>query len=134
MNISLFKKFTCYKNYYQFLYLIFIINIIMIVSLLLLTIKMKTTLKYSGIINDNNILVISNLSYEDANTIIKSKYIKIDKDNVKFKVLESKNLKNFYTIKLELDKYYLDTKKVIAEVLIREENLYEFVLKTMKGE
>ncbi len=134
MNISLFKKFIRYKNYYQFLYLIFIINIIMIVILLLLTIKMKTTLKYSGIINNNNNLVISNLSYPEAKSIIESKDIKINNESIKFKVLESKNLLNSYTIKLELNKYYLDTKKVIAEVLVKEENLYEFVLHTMKGE
>ena len=134
MNISLFKKFTRYKSYYQFLYLIFIINIIMIVILLLLTIKMKTTLKYSGIISNNNNLIISNLSYQEAKSIIESKNIKIDNDTIKFKVLESKNLLNSYTIKLELNKYYLDTKKVIAEVLVKEENLYEFVLHTMKGD
>ncbi len=134
MNISLFKKFIRYKNYYQFLYLIFIINIIMIVVLLLLTMKMQTTLKYNGIISNNNILVISNLSHEDANSIIESNNLKIDREMVNFKILESRNLLNSYTIKLELDKYYLDTKKIVVEVLVKEENLYEFVLQTMKGE
>ena len=106
----------------------------MIVVLLLLTMKMQTTLKYNGIISNNNILVISNLSHEDANSIIESNNLKIDREMVNFKILESRNLLNSYTIKLELDKYYLDTKKIVVEVLVKEENLYEFVLQTMKGE
>ena len=134
MNISLFKKINRYQNYYQFLYGLLIINIMVVVTLLLLFLKNKTILKYDGIISDNNILVLSNLSSYDANLITNSLDIKIDDDSIKYKVLDYQEIRGSYTLKMSIDKYYLDSRSVEIEVLLKEENLGEFILKTMKGE
>ena len=134
MNISLFKKINRYQNYYQFMYGLLIINIMVVVILLLLFLKNKTILKYDGIISDNNILVLSNLSSYDANLITNSLDIKIDDDSIKYKVLDYQEIRGSYTLKMSIDKYYLDSRSVEIEVLLKEENLGEFILKTMKGE
>ena len=134
MNTSLFKKFNRYQTYYQFLYGLLIINIMVVVILLLLFLKNKTILRYDGIISDNNILVLSNLSSYDANLITNSLDIKIDDDSIKYKVLDYQEIRGSYTLKMSIDKYYLDSRSVEIEVLLKEENLGEFILKTMKGE
>ena len=134
MNISLFKKFNRYQNYYQFLYILLTINIMIVVILLLLFLKNKTVIKYNGIISNNNVLILSNLSSYDANLITNNLGIKINNENVRYKVLDSSNLRGSYTLKLSLDKYYFDSKSLEIEVLLKEENLYQFILKIMKGE
>ena len=134
MNTSLFNKFNRYQNYYQFLYGLLIINIMVVVTLLLLFLKNKTILKYDGIISNNNILVLSNLSSYDADLITNSLDIKIDDDSIKYRVLDYQEIRGSYTLKMSIDKYYLDSRSVEIEVLLKEENLGEFILKTMKGE
>ena len=116
------------------MYGLLIINIMVVVILLLLFLKNKTILKYDGIISDNNILVLSNLSSYDANLITNSLDIKIDDDSIKYKVLDYQEIRGSYTLKMSIDKYYLDSRSVEIEVLLKEENLGEFILKTMKGE
>ncbi len=134
MNVSLFGKFNRYQNYYQFLYVLLVINIIVVIIILLLFFKNKTIVKYSGIISNNNILVLSNLSSYDANLILESLDIKIDNESIKYEILDTQEVRGTYTLKLSLDKYYLNSKSIEVEVLLEEENLYQFILKTMKGD
>ena len=134
MNTSLYQKFNRNQGYYQFLYLLLIINIIVVVLIFLLCVKNKTIIKYDGIISNNNILVISNLEKYDVDLILDSKDIKINDQSIKYKVLDTKEVRGTYTLKLELNKYYLDSKSLRIDVLLKEENLYQFIVKIMRGE
>ncbi len=134
MNISLLDRFTCYKNYYQIMYFMVIFSIIIVLILEMLLFNNITSLNYKGIVSKNNNLVISGLDYLEAGMIIDSKRLEIDNKKMKYKVLGVDEGVNDYTLKLKLDAYYLDTKTLNIKVIIKEENLWQFMVRKMKGE
>ena len=116
------------------MYFMVISSIIIVLILEMLLFNNITSLNYKGIVSKNNNLVISGLDYLEAGMIIDSKRLEIDNKKMKYKVLGVDEGVNDYTLKLELDAYYLDTKTLNIKVIIKEENLWQFMIRKMKGE
>ncbi len=133
MNTSFLDKFKRHYLFYQFLYIFITISILTILLLLMLFLKNYTTLTYKGIVKDNQDLVISNLTKDDTNLILNSKLL-IENEKINYKVLDIYQENIMYTVKLELNKFFLDSRSIKVKFIVKEENLLEFIIRKVKGD
>ena len=133
MNVSLFDRFISYKNYYHFLYILILFLFITIIILVMLFFNNVISLNYKAIVSKNDNLVISDLDYLETETILESKRIEINSQKINYKVLEVDENLNNYTVKLKINNYFLDSQIVDLKVVLKEENLYQFVVRNIKG-
>ena len=135
MNINELKKFELLVNRYQLLYGFLIISISTLLVLGLLFFQNVVSYEYEGVVEEEK-LVFSNLSANDLNKLINTTEIIIQKEKLKFEIIDIVEFENQYSLLLNVDlkKKYLDKKTVKVKFIVKEESLYQFILNNMKGE
>ena len=135
MNINELKKFELLVNRYQLLYGFLIISISTLLVLGLLFFQNVVSYEYEGVVEEEK-LVFSNLSANDLNKLINTTEIIIEKEKLKFEIIDIVEFENQYSLLLNVDlkKKYLDKKTVKVKFIVKEESLYQFILNNMKGE
>ena len=134
MNINSFEKCNSRITYYQILYVFLIILITILGIIGLIYFKNITKINYQGIIKNNNVLEIENLTKDDVSLILESKKIKVEDKKIKHNMIDIEEKNNSYLVKINLDKKYLDNANLEVNCILKEESLYQFILKTMKGD
>ncbi len=134
MNISLLDRFSCHEKYYQFLYNFCLLIFLIALIFELLLFRNVISVNCKGVISQNNNLIIDNLDYSSVDYILNSKRIEVDEKILKYKVLEVKKGISNYTLKLKLDNFYLDSRTLNLKIILKDESLYQFILRKMKGE
>lgn len=133
MNINSYQKFISNIKFYQFMYVFLIILITFLTIIELFKFKNLVEINYQGIIN-NNYLEISNLTYDEVNSIIELEKVKIDNKEFKNEIVDILEINNTYLLKIKLNKVYLNNTSFEITYVLKEESLYQFILKTMKGD
>lgn len=133
MNISSLEKFNSNINYYQILYGFLVIIITSFIIIGLMYFKNITKREYYGVVN-NNILEISNLTYEEVALILECKKVMIKDNIIKNKIIDIKENNDNYLISIELNKIYLEGTKIKITYILNEESIYQFMLNRVKGD
>ena len=135
MNINELKKFELLVNRYQLLYGFLIISISTLLVLGLLFFQNVVSYEYEGVVEEEK-LVFSNLNANDLNKLINTTEIIIEKEKLKFEIIDIVEFENQYSLLLNVDlkKKYFDKKTIKAKFIVKEESLYQFILNNMKGE
>lgn len=133
MNISSLEKFNSNINYYQILYGFLVIIITSFIIIGLMYFKNITKREYYGVVN-NNILEISNLTYEEVALILECKKVMIKDNIIKNKIIDIKENNDNYLISIKLNKIYLEGTKIKITYILNEESIYQFMLNRVKGD
>lgn len=134
MNINAFEKFNSRITYYQILYVYLMALITVLCIIGLIYFKNITKINYQGIIKDNNVLEIENLTKDDVSLILESKKIKIKDKKIEHNMIDIEENNNSYLVKINLDKKYLENTILEVNCILKEESLYRFILKILKGD
>ena len=133
MNINSFDNFSLKRNIKQLLAGFLIISFSAMIIFLLFYLKNKTIFNYEGMVLNDNILEITNLSYLDVKTILDSDLNildrKISKDSI-----EIAKIQDTYQIQVTLDEIFIPGDKLKLNCIYFEESLFQFIKNTMKGE
>ena len=132
MNINMLEKFTVKIKKYQFLYGFLVVGVIFFLIGVLFRYKNINAREYKGFGLADGILVINNLNLDDIDFILNCEDVIInDKKQAKiiFEVGEDEN----YFVKLE-SKEIKKEKEITIRFVLKEENLYQFIVRNMKGE
>lgn len=133
MNISSLNKFKLNFKLYQLMYLFIVISILLIIIFQVFRFKNIIYYEYQGKVIDNNYLEISNLNENEAIKILNTDKIFIDNYLIKEKKL-LKEVNNLYNLKIKLPKLYKNNILINIKGVIKEEKLYQFIFRIMKGE
>lgn len=132
MNINMLEKFTVKIKKYQFLYGFLVVGVIFFLIGVLFRYKNINAREYKGFGLADGILVINNLNLDDIDFILNCEDVIInDKKQAKiiFEVGEDEN----YFVKLESEEIKKE-KEITVRFVLKEENLYQFIVRNMKGE
>ena len=132
MNINLLEKYRIKVKKYQFLYGFLVIGVISFFIGVLFRYKNINAREYKGFGLADGILVINNLNLDDIDFILNCEDVIInDKKQAKiiFEVGEDEN----YFVKLESEEIKKE-KEITIRFVLKEENLYQFIVRNMKGE
>lgn len=132
MNINMLEKFTVKIKKYQFLYGFLVVGVIFFLIGVLFHYKNINTREYKGFGLADGILVINNLNLDDIDFILKCENVIID-DKKQAKIILEVGEDENYFVKLE-SKEIKKEKEITIRFVLKEENLYQFIVRNMKGE
>ena len=132
MNINMLEKFTVKIKKYQFLYGFLVVGVIFFLIGVLFQYKNINTREYKGFGLAEGILVINNLNLDDIDFILKCENVIID-DKKQAKIILEVGEDENYFVKLE-SKEIKKEKEITIRFVLKEENLYQFIVRNMKGE
>ncbi len=132
MNINMLEKFTVKIKKYQFLYGFLVVGVIFFLIGVLFRYKNINAREYKGFGLADGILVINNLNLDDIDFILKCENVIID-DKKQAKIILEVGEDENYFVKLE-SKEIKKEKEITIRFVLKEENLYQFIVRNMKGE
>ena len=132
MNINLLEKYRIKVKKYQFLYGFLVIGVISFLIGVLFRYKNINAREYKGFGLADGILVINNLNLDDIDFILNCEDVIID-DKKQAKIILEVGEDENYFVKLE-SKEIKKEKEITIRFVLKEENLYQFIVRNMKGE
>lgn len=114
-------------------YIFSLFIIISIGIILLMIFKTSIYYEYKGILEDN-LIKIDNLDETDLDVILNSQKIIINKKKINYEVISIKEENSLYLLILKIDTKGISvTSNLTLTSVLKEECLYEFIFKTIKG-